>query len=64
MKVRRIKTHVYKVRGGPRRCKVYCPGCLVCESFQFLDRNGRFPTFEEVDSICDQIMKQESENGR
>lgn len=60
MNVRRLRWRFYKKRGGPRglgyRCKDYCAGCIVCESYRYLDQHGRFPTFEEISPICELIM--------
>lgn len=57
MKVRQLRLRFYRKTGGPRqighRCKDYCPGCIVCESYRFLDQHGRFPSFGEVRPICD-----------
>ncbi len=52
MKVRNIRKRFYRKQGGPRgiglRCKDYAAGCIVCDSYRFYDRFGRFPSYEEV----------------
>lgn len=65
MKTRRLRWRFYRKVGGARgvgnRCKAYCPGCIVCESYRFLDQHGRFPTFDEVSPICDEENRKEHE---
>ena len=60
MKVRRLRWRFYRKTGGPRgvglRCKDYGPGCMICESYRFFDEHGRFPSFDEVAPICDEIL--------
>ena len=63
MKVQRLRRRFYRKTGGPRqighRCREYFPGCIVCESYRFLDQHGRFPTFDEVTPICDEESAKE-----
>lgn len=65
MNIRRLRLRTYRKTGGPRqighRCKVYCAGCIVCESYRFLDQHGRFPSFNEVRPICDAEGRKEYE---
>ena len=60
MKVRSLRERFYRKTGGPRqignRCKDYGPGCIVCESYRFYDERGRFPSFDEVSPICDEVL--------
>ena len=60
MTVRNLRWRFYKKTGGPRgiglNCKDYQPGCMVCDSYQYLRDHGRFPTFEEVRAISDAHM--------
>lgn len=65
MKVRHLKRRSYrKTGGGPNfglRCKDYCAGCLLCDSFRFLDENGRFPRYyDEAQAFSDQCVLAES----
>lgn len=58
MKVRRKRVVRRRKINGPinygRRCKgEYCPACIVCEGYKFLDGHGRFPTFEEAIALCE-----------
>jgi hypothetical protein len=59
VKVRHLRWRFYRKAGGPRgignRCGDYGPGCIVCESYRFLSRYGRFPSFDEVGPICDVV---------
>lgn len=68
MKVRRLKLRFYKKAGGPRgignRCSVYCAGCIVCESYKHLDERGRFPTWDEVNVICEEENRRAYEADR
>lgn len=63
MKVRSLKWRFYRKTGGPRgwglRCKVYAPGCLLCEFYRYFDESGRFPTVDEVIAISDVILGNE-----
>lgn len=46
MKLRQHKRRAYTHAGPPnygKRCKVYGPGCTVCEGYRFLLERGRFP---------------------
>jgi hypothetical protein len=65
MKVKSLRQRFYRKTGGPRqighRCKAHFPGCIVCESYRFLDEHGRFPTFDEVAPICDEESRKEHE---
>lgn len=65
MNTRRLRGRFYRKTGGPRgiggRCKVYCAGCIVCESYRYLERHGRFPTFEEVGPIADEESRKDHE---
>ena len=46
MKVRKLKKGWTNVG---KRCKDFAWGCIICESYKFLDDKGRFPhTFDEV----------------
>lgn len=46
--IRNIKRRYKRFTNYGRRCKVYAPGCAVCEGYRFLLERGRFPyTFEE-----------------
>jgi hypothetical protein len=60
MKVRRLRWRFYRKTGGPRNiglcCKDYGPGCIVCESYRYLHRHGRFPSFEEALDIADVVL--------
>lgn len=60
MNIRRLRMRFYRKTGGPRhiglRCKAYGPGCLVCESYRFLDEHGRFPSSDEVIAISDEVL--------
>jgi hypothetical protein len=56
MKLRTHKLRAYWTHGSTvgKRCKVYCQGCVTCETYRFLDMHGRFPhTFNE---IIDQLV--------
>lgn len=59
MKLRSLKWRFYRKTGGPRelghRCKDFCGGCIVCESYRYLDQHGGFPSFEEAADICDVV---------
>lgn len=62
MKVRDLRGRFYRKAGGGRniglRCKVYCAGCIVCDSFRFLDERGRFPyDFEEAGAFSDECVR-------
>lgn len=51
MTLRKLRYRFYRKTGGPRmgnRCNDFAAGCLVCESYRFLDLHGRFPSFDEV----------------
>lgn len=48
MKMRQRKRVNNFKRGGPHRCKDYCPECPNCEMFKFFNRQGRFPAWEEI----------------
>lgn len=65
MNVRKLRWRFYKKKGGGRniglRCKDYCSGCIVCESWKFRDEHGRFPSYEEIDPICEEANKTEHE---
>jgi hypothetical protein len=46
MKVRKLKRGWSNVG---KRCKDFAWGCIICESYKFLDLRGRFPnSFDEV----------------
>jgi hypothetical protein len=48
VKVRRLKHRGLTSNIG-KRCKDFMWGCIVCESYRFLDLHGRFPnSFNEV----------------
>lgn len=52
-----------KRRPGPigNRCKAYCPGCIICESWRLYDRIGRFPyTVEEALELVRQVERDEA----
>lgn len=63
MSIRTLRNRFYRKTGGPRgighRCKEFFPGCIVCESYRFLDERGRFPSFDEVRPICDEESRKE-----
>ena len=65
MEVRKLRKRFYKKTGGPKgignRCKEYVEGCIVCESYRYFDQHGRFPLFDEVSQIIDEINKVESQ---
>lgn len=45
---RAIKKRFKRFTNYGKRCKVYGPGCSVCEGYRFLLERGRFPySFEE-----------------
>jgi hypothetical protein len=60
MKIKKLRWRFYRKTGGPRglgnRCADYGPGCLVCESYRYLDQHGRFPSFDVVNAISDAIL--------
>lgn len=69
MNARRLRKRFYRKSGGPRaiglRCKVYCAGCIVCDSYRFLDERGRFPyTFDEAAEFSDACVRAEAEAER
>jgi hypothetical protein len=48
MKVRSLK-HRHLFTNVGKRCKDFQWGCIICESYKFLDLRGRFPnSFDEV----------------
>jgi hypothetical protein len=50
MKVKSLK-HRLLVSNIGKRCKDFTWHCIVCESYRFLDDNGRFPhSFDEVNN--------------
>lgn len=63
--IRQLRWRFYRKTGGPReighRCKDYCPGCIVCECYRYLDQHGRFPSFDEVRPICEAEARKEHE---
>lgn len=52
MKIRHLRRRVYRKKGGgPHiglRCKVYCEGCIVCDSWRYRDTYGRFPSLVQA----------------
>ena len=52
MKLRDRKRRVYRSPGTynlGRPCKIYHPGCIVCEGYRFFRERGRFAyTYEEL----------------
>lgn len=69
MKVRNQRWRFYKKRGGPRgighRCKgEQYLGCIVCASYDYLDKHGKFPDFETAHAITMQTLKEEEERER
>lgn len=60
MKLRNLRWRFYRKTGGPRgigsRCTAYFAGCIVCESYRYLDEHGRFPTWEQARAISDEIL--------
>jgi hypothetical protein len=62
MKVsKRAKRRAYRKTGGPpsigNNCKSYEQGCVVCEAYRFLDTYKRFPTWEEMRNVIDEVSK-------
>jgi hypothetical protein len=64
VKVTKLRWRFYKKKGGPRglghRCSEYFAGCIVCDSYRYLDRHGRFPTFDEVCALSRAIFDNQS----
>ena len=66
MKTRKLRSRFYRKSGGGRhigrRCKAYMAGCIVCDSYRFLDETGRFPRgFDEAAEFSEQCARQENE---
>jgi hypothetical protein len=64
VKVRLLRKRFYRKSGGARqigrRCKDYCAGCIVCDSYRMLDEIGRFPrSFDEAHLFSELCMRQD-----
>lgn len=55
---KRGKLKAYSKTGGPRnigrRCKSFNGNCCICVAWAMKDRDGKFPSFEELSKELDE----------